>query len=66
MKERIKKMWRYMMRDKVDFVMFLVCIAAVVQHQIWGKDFTDAFAVLALYVFGVMHRLGVATDIIKG
>lgn len=61
----MKTIFRYLWRDKVDLIMFLLVIAAVVQIGFLGKDLTPGFAVLALYCFGVMHRLGTFTDIIK-
>ena len=45
--------------------MSILVIAAVVQIGFLGKDLTPGFAVLALYCFGVIHRLGTFTDIIK-
>jgi len=44
--------------------MFLATVAAVVQIGFLGKDLTIGFAILALYCFGVMQRLGVFTDTI--
>ena len=61
----MKTILRYLWRDKVDLIIFLLTIAAVVQIGFFGKDFTPGFAILALYCFGVMHRLGTFTDIIK-
>jgi len=61
----MKTILRYLWRDKVDLIMFILTIAAVVQVGFIGKDLTPGFAVLALYCFGVMHRIGTFTDIIK-
>lgn len=55
-----------MMRDKVDFVMLLLCVAAVGQWLIWKEDLTAAFAVVAFYVFNVIRRLGIYSDIANG
>lgn len=61
----MKRIFRYLLRDKVDLIMFILVIAAVVQIGFLGKDLTPGFTVLALYCFGVMHRLGIFTDLIK-
>jgi hypothetical protein len=60
----MKNILRYLWRDKVDLLIFLVVVAAAVQYFFLSYDLTPAFAVLALYCFGVMHRLGVFTDTI--
>ncbi len=44
-------------RDKIDLIVWLLVIAATVQHFIAGINVTPGFTVLILYNFGVMYRL---------
>jgi hypothetical protein len=57
----MKKIFRYLFRDKVDFILLLICIALMV------KNF-PGYAVLGifvLYIFSVMWRMGNLMDIIN-
>jgi len=56
------KMLRYLWRDKVDLILFILSVLAFVQVFFRGADLTLAFGIVALYIFGVMHRMGAITD----
>lgn len=60
----MKKILKYLWRDKVDLIIWIFMIMAFGQLFIIGKDLTAGFAIMILYVFGVMYRLGTFSDII--
>lgn len=53
----MKKFIAILTRNKVDLIIWLLVIAAFVQHFIIGHDLTVGFLVIVLYIYGVMHRL---------
>ena len=55
------KFFRYLLRDKVDFIILLILIAFTI------KDFQNNFYLLGLivYLLGVMRRMGTAMDVIN-
>jgi len=53
----MKKIIDILKRDKVDLIMFVLVIVATVQHFFTDIDLTIGYAVMALYVLGVMYRL---------
>lgn len=53
---------KYLYRDKVDLIILILSVIAVVQWFIFGHDVTPAIGIIVLYIVGVMARLGRAND----
>ena len=53
----MKKFTAILLRDKIDLGIWILVIAAFVQHFIIGKNLTSGFLIMILYVFFVMYRL---------
>lgn len=61
----MKKFIRYLLRDKVDFILLLVLISLLItQFNEFGLS-EGILSIFILYVFGVTWRMGTAIDIIN-
>ena len=56
------KFFRYLLRDKVDFIFLLVIIALLISDYDIQKSY---FAIFIIYIIGVMMRMGMQADIIN-
>jgi len=55
---KVPRVIRYLYRDIVDLLMWLVTIGMLVTHFVTGKDVSGFLWILIFYVFYAMFRLG--------
>lgn len=58
----MKKIIRYLLRDQVDFIFWILCIAAFIVHLCTGMDLTNGFILVALWGFRSMLWNGKTID----
>jgi hypothetical protein len=58
----MKKIIRYLLRDQVDFIVWILCIVAFIVHLITGIDLSIGFILAALWGFRMMMWNGQMVD----
>ena len=61
----MKKLLKFLWRDKIDFMMMLLVLAAFIQWHFMNSDITYGYILVAVYIVYVMLRFGNAVETIR-
>jgi len=59
----MKKVFKYLWRDKIDLILFVATIIIATYHTIKDPSFEHCWtSLITLWMFGAIYRMGYYTD----